>query len=243
MKKYSLHSLHPAARVSVRLALGFTLIEMLVVTGLMALLVVLGLNLMRSAASSSTKSDATAQRNEQLRNAQSFIRRQMTGALPIAYEFDASTGEATFFSGDRDKLQLVANMPGYLSYGGAYLQTFELKRGSKDYQLEFQFQQITSEGLLKPERKPEILLDGIKSGEFGYRTLDEQFSPGNWKNDWNVSTQIPLQIRLKIEFSDRKRHWPELVAVPKLSVATATGGNPGLRPVPFTPSPESDGEL
>ena len=93
---------------------GFTLLEMLVVTGLMALLVMLGLNLMRSTASSATKSEASAERNEKLRSVQSFIRRQMTGALQIPYEFDASSGEATFLSGDREKMQLVANMPGYL---------------------------------------------------------------------------------------------------------------------------------
>ena len=96
---------------------GFTLLEMLIVTGLLALLVMLGLSLMRTTASASTKSEAAAQRNEQLRSVQAFIRRQITGALPIAYEFNASNGEATFFSGDRNKLQFVANMPGYLSYG------------------------------------------------------------------------------------------------------------------------------
>ncbi len=222
---------------------GFTLLEMLVVTGLMALLVMLGLNLMRSSASASAKSEAAAQRNEQLRSVQSFLRRQITGALPIAYEFDASNGEATFFSGDRNKLQFVANMPGYLSYGGAYLQTFELKRGGENYQLEFSFRQITTEGLLKDERKPEILLDGIKSGEFSYRTLDEQSKPGSWKNDWDVPTQIPLQTSLKIEFADKKMHWPLLVAASKLSAATATGGNPGLQQAQFNSDPGiGDGE-
>jgi len=221
---------------------GFTLLEMLIVTGLMALLVILGLNLMRSSAAASTKSEAAAQRNEQLRSAQAFIRRQITGALPIAYEFNASNGEATFFSGNRDKLQFVANMPGYLSYGGAYLQTFELKRGGENYQLEFQFQQITTEGLLKAERKPEILLDGIKTGEFSFRTLDEQSKPGSWKNSWDLPTQIPLQTSLKIEFADKKMHWPLLVASSKLSAATATGGNPGLQPTPFNQDIGSGGE-
>ena len=221
---------------------GFTLLEMLIVTGLLALLVMLGLSLMRTTASASTKSEAVAQHNEQLRSVQAFIRRQITGALPIAYEFDASNGEATFFSGDRNKLQFVANMPGYLSYGGAYLQTFELKRGGENYQLEFQFQQITTEGLLKAERKPEILLDGIKTGEFSFRALDEQSKPGSWKNSWNIATQIPLQTRLKIEFADKKMHWPLLVASSKLSSATATGGNPGLQPMPFNPDLGSGGE-
>jgi general secretion pathway protein J len=221
-----------------RPASGFTLLEMLVVTGLMALLVLLGLNLMRSSAASSSKSEAAAQRNEQLRNAQSFVRRQITGALPIAYEFDASNGEAKFFSGERDKLQFVANMPGYLSYGGAYMQTFELKHSGQNYRLEFQFQQITSEGLLKPERKPEVLLEGIKNGEFSYRALDEQSKPGSWKNSWDTPTQIPLQTSLKIEFLDKKMHWPLLVTASKLSAATATGGNPGLRPTPYSGDPE-----
>ncbi|MGH8108777.1 MAG: prepilin-type N-terminal cleavage/methylation domain-containing protein [Arenimonas sp.] len=221
---------------------GFTLLEMLVVTGLMALIVLLGLNLMRSTAASATKSEASAERNENLRSVQSFMRRQITGALPIAYEFDASNGEATYFAGERNKLQLVANMPGYLSYGGAYLQTFELKRSGENYQLEFQFQQITSEGLLDAERKPEILLDGIKSGEFSYRTLDEQSQPGDWKHDWEVPTQIPMQTRLNIEFADKKMHWPSLVAASKLSSATSGSGNPGLQPRTFTPDPELGGD-
>lgn len=219
---------------------GFTLLEMLVVTGLMALLVLLGLNLMRSTAASATKSEASAERNEQLRSVQSFVRRQMTGALRIPYEFDASNGEATFFSGDREKLQLVANMPGYLSYGGAYLQTFELKRSGENYQLQFQFQQITSEGLLDAEREPEILLEGIKRGEFSYRTLDEQSKPGDWENQWEAPTQIPLQVRLNIEFADKKMHWPSLVAAPKLSIATISGGNPGLQPRTVGPNPNPD---
>lgn len=219
---------------------GFTLLEMLVVTGLMALLVMLGLNLMRSTAASASKSEDSAGRNEQLRSVQSFIRRQMTGAMPLAYEFDASSGEATFFSGDREKLQLVANMPGYLSYGGAYLQTFELKRSGENYQLEFQFQQITTEGLVDAEREPEILLEGIKSGEFSYRTLDDQAKPGDWENEWDAPTQIPLQVRLNLEFADKKMHWPSLIAAPKLAVAIATGGNPGLQPRTIGPNPNPD---
>jgi len=221
---------------------GFTLLEMLVVTGLMALLVLLGLNLMRSTASSATKSEATAERNENLRSVQSFVRRQITGALPIAYEFDATNGEATYFSGERDKLQLVANMPGYLSYGGAYLQTFELKRSGENYRLEFQFQQITSEGLLDAEREPEILLDGIKSAGFSYRTLNDQSEPGEWKSDWSAPTQIPMQTRLNIEFADKKMHWPSLIAASKLSSAVVGQSNPGLQPGSFTPDPDFGGE-
>ncbi len=236
---------HPASRgtrTSMCIATGFTLLEMLVVTGLMALLVLLGLNLMRSTAASAAKSEVTAERNEKLRSVQSFVRRQITGALPIAYEFDATNGEATFFSGDRDKLQFVANMPGYLSYGGAYLQTFELKRNGENYQLEFQFQQITTEGLLDPERKPEILLDGIKRAEFSYRTLDDESKPGDWKSDWEVPTQIPMQTRLNIVFSDKKMHWPSLIAASKLSSAIPASGNPGLQSRTLDPGPVLGGE-
>lgn len=229
-------------RVYWHISLGFTLLEMLVVTGLMALLVLLGLNLMRTAALSTTKSEAMVDRNEKLRSVQGFIRRQMTGALPIAYEFDAANGEATYFSGDKNKLELVANMPGYLSYGGAYLQTFELKRNGENYQLQFHFRQITNEGLLDAERKPEILLEGIKKGEFSYRSLNDQSEPGDWESEWNIPMQMPLQARLNIEFADKKMHWPSLVAAPKLSTAVAAGGNPGLQPRKFEADPELGGE-
>lgn len=229
------------ANLSTRISAGFTLLEMLVVTGLMALLVLLGLNLMRSAANSATKSEAAAGRNEKLRSVQSFMRRQISGALPIAYEFNAANGEATYFYGERDKLQLVANMPGYLSYGGAYLQTFELKRNGENYRLEFQFQQITSEGLLDAEREPEILLDGIKSAEFSYRTLDEQSKPGNWENNWEIPMQIPMHTRLNVEFADRKMHWPSLVAVSKLSSGVAGQASPGLQQRTVMPDPDLGG--
>lgn len=241
-KQGSGNSASRSACIYARIAAGFTLLEMLVVTGLMALLVLLGLNLMRSTAASASKSEATAERNESLRSAQNFIRRQITGALPIAYEFDSTNGEATFFSGDKNKLQLVANMPGYLSYGGAYLQTFELVRSGENYQLQFQFQQLTPEGLIDAERDPEILLEGIRSGEFSYRTLDEQSKPGDWETNWEVATQIPLQTRLKLEFADGKMHWPVLVAASKLSSAVTSSGNPGLQPRPFTPDPDLGSE-
>jgi general secretion pathway protein J len=205
--------------------LGFSLLEMVVVTGLMALLVLLGLNLLRSSAASSTKSEMISQKNEQLRSAQSLIRRHLTSALTIPYEFNASNGESTLFDGQRDKVQFVANMPGYMSYGGAYLQTLELKREGDSYRLEFQFQQLTPEGVLKPERPPEVLLEGIKSGEFSYRSLDQNSQPGDWKNTWDVVSQLPLHVRIQFEMKDAKNPWPEMLIAPKLAIASANSGS------------------
>jgi general secretion pathway protein J len=215
---------------------GFTLLEMVVVTGLLAVLVLLGLNLMRSSASSSAKSEVLSQKNEQLRSAQNLIRGHITRALPIPYEFDASNGQSTLFSGDRDKLQFVANMPGYMSYGGAYLQTLELKRSGDSYQLEFQFQQLTAEGLLEAERPPEVLIEGIKSGEFSYRSLNQEARPGDWKDDWEITSQLPLHVRIKLEMKDAKTRWPEMVIAPKLAIASASEST-------FNPIERGDGIL
>jgi general secretion pathway protein J len=201
---------------------GFTLLEMIIVTALLALLVLLGLNLMRSSAASSGKSEIISQRNEQLRSAQNLIRGHLSRALPIPYEFDASNGESTLFNGERDKLQFVANMPGYLSYGGAYLQTLELKRDGETYRLEFQFQQMTPEGVLEPARPPEVLMEGIRSGEFSYRGLDQNSRPGDWKNTWEVASQLPLHVRIKLEMKDAKTRWPEMLIAPKLAIASAS---------------------
>jgi general secretion pathway protein J len=209
---------------------GFTLLEMVIVTGLMALLVLLGLNLMRSSAASSTKSELASARNEQLRSTQTLLRHHLTRALTIPYEFDASTGQATLFTGERNKLQFVANMPGYMSYGGAYLQTFELKRSGDNYRLEFQFQQLTAEGVLEAERPPEILMDGIKSGEFSYRGLDQDARPGSWQSDWEFPTQLPVHVRIQLQMKDAKSRWPEMLVSPKLAVASA-GNNSTFNPI------------
>lgn len=204
---------------------GFTLIEVIVAISLLSFGLALSFATLRGATRATDRAEIVSQRDERLRAVQGFMRTQINAALPIAYEFDEETGEATFLHASTDKLEFVGQMPGYMSRGGPYLQTLELVDGEHGRKLQFRHQQLGAEGALAAEREPVVLLDGIAEGGFEVRNLDAQASgPGDWQPDWDVPAQLPPLVRLKIEFVDKHRHWPEFVANTRLGVAF--GGNP-----------------
>lgn len=197
---------------------GFTLVEVLVATSLLAVGLGLTFATLRGATRSTQRAEVIAHRDEQLRAVQGFVRTQVNAALPVAFEFRQETGEASFLRGSNRKLEFVGLMPGYLGRGGPYLQTLELVPGSDGQQLVFRFQMLTGEGPVDPEREAVVLLDGIAEGGFRFRSLDESGKPGAWQPDWEASAQLPPLLRLDIRFSDSDRRWPEFIASPRLGV-------------------------
>lgn len=200
-------------------ARGFSLVEVMLATALLATGIALAFATFANAAKATERAEEMAQRNERLRAVQSFLRRQVEGALPLPYEFIEATGEATLFESDGQRLRFVASMPGYLSRGGPHLQTFELVRGESGLQLEFSHQLLTPDGALEPEREPEVLLEGIAEARFEVRSLDDDGEPGDWQDDWPKPDQFPRLVRLTVRMRDPRAQWPELVAAPRLAQA------------------------
>lgn len=211
-------------------ARGFTLIEVIVATSLLALGLALAFASLRGAARSTVRAEAAAQREERLRAVQGFLRAQLTAAMPIPFEFDADTGQANFLRVTPTKLEYVASMPGYLSRGGPYLQTLELVPGERGQRLQFQHQMLGTEGPLKPEREPLVLLDGIADARFEVRNIDQNGQVQAWESRWEVSSQLPPMLRLRLRFTDPAQPWPEFVVAPRLGVAYAAVGDPLARP-------------
>src|SRR4249919_4118798 len=131
---------------------GFTLIEVVIATSLLALGLAIAFGALRSTARASARAEQASQREERLRAAQGFLRAQLSSALAVPFEFDNDTGAATFLRAQPDKLEYVGTLPGYLARGGPYLQTLELVSGDDGQQLRFQLQQLTSDGPAEAER-------------------------------------------------------------------------------------------
>jgi general secretion pathway protein J len=209
-------------------ARGFSLVEVMLATALLAAGIALAFATLGSATVATERAEAAAQRQERLRAVQAFVRRQVEAALPLPFEPVDATGDVIVFEADADELKLVAPMPGYLSHGGPYLQTFRLVRGAGGLRLEFVHQLLTPEGPLPPEREPEILLDGIRTGRFELRTLDDRGEPGDWTSRWDEPGQIPRLVRLELELDDPRARWPGLVAAPRLAqMPVPSGGGQG----------------
>lgn len=209
-----------------RTARGFTLVEVIIATALLALGLALAFASLRGAGRATVRAERSAQSEERLRAVQGLLRRQISTAMPVAFEFNPETGEATFMRLARNKLQFVSTLPGYLSRGGPYLQTLELQPGERGMRLVYQQQLLSTEGPLKPEREPVVLLDGIADARFEVRGIDQSSRITPWTGDWDTSASLPPLLRLRLVFRDGRQRWPDLVISPRLSVAYASSADP-----------------
>ncbi len=212
---------------------GFTLLEVLMAVVLLALLMTLALTSIRTAIQASRSGEAMIARSEQSRTVQGFLRRQLAQALPIAYEQLADAGTERRFAGSADEVVFVATMPGYLSRGGAHVQTLSLVGNGRGQHLQFNHAQLNGYDPEDPQfgAEPVVLMEGIASGRFEFRELDETGELGEWSSDWETSERLPLMIRLVLEFErDDPRRWPEFMVTVMASAA-------GIQPVGFNARP------
>ena len=222
-------------------ARGFSLIEVIVATALLAAGMGLAFAAVHNATRASAAAEVEAARAERLRAVQGFLRRQLEGALLLPMEVARAGDEPRIFEMEADELRFVASMPGYLSRGGPHVQTFRLVRGAGGQRLEFHHEQLTPEGPVPNERPPEVLLEGLAQARFEVRSLGPDGLPGEWTSDWETPGQIPQLVRLQARFVEPRARWPRFVVAPRLGQAVAPGlgaAVPGPVPGDSTENPE-----
>lgn len=215
-----------------RSAAGFTLIELLLAILLLGMLMAGAYGGITTATRAVTGGEALIDRTNRVRVAQEFLRRQLRNAMPLAYQVQSTTGETRLFEGGNDTLRFVSTMPGYLSHGGAYVQTLMLRSGRQGgRELVFGFALLNGYEADRgddSERDPVVLIEGIRGGGFEYRGVDENGRMGDWRDDWDNLGVLPAAVRLKLDMSAESRYvWPDLeVAI--LSNANAAAADPFL---------------
>jgi general secretion pathway protein J len=212
---------------------GFTLLEVMLATMLLALLLAGTYGAIRTAVHSMHSGEAAIDRTNRLRVAEEFMRRQISRIMPLAFARDQNTNTNFVFEGSGNRMRFVAAMPGYLSRGGPYVQTLAFagnRRGGK--------QLLFTDAMLNgfdPDRKetdaePAILLDQIQDGRFEYRTLDEQGQLTDWSDQWDDPGLTPVMVRVEVTMLPEARvEFPTMEIPLLLDVgATRRAGQPIL---------------
>lgn len=206
-----------------RRARGFTLIEVLLATVLLAAGLALAFATLRAATATAQRGESLAQRSERMRAVEGFLRKRLASALPMSFGVDNSTGLAQRFIGEPQRIRFVADVPDYLGRGGPYLHDVV----ADDAQgLTINFAMIQAGRIVEERtpRAPESLVPDLQSLRLRYRGLNNDGTFSDWQETWSTSDRLPLQVSIEIR-SASIGDWPRLVvALPQAARETVGQG-------------------
>lgn len=204
---------------------GFSLLELLLALTLMSMLLALAYGGLRASTQATEKGQSILDDSNRIRMAHQFVRRQLTQMLPLAFEEDETQRQRAVFRGESNRIRYVAQMPGYLGFGGPQVQELEFIRGEEGLEL------VLSHSLLQGfeeeflyAREPILLLDKIQSAEFSFLGIDETGEMTTWSPSWDEESILPAAVSLEIEFTeDVYLQWPLLATSVRIDEGAISG--------------------
>lgn len=208
-----------------RHARGFTLVEILIATVLLAGGLALAFATITGATHAARRGEELARDSEHVRAVEGFLRRRIAGARGIAFRVDAANGTPVRFEGTAARMRFVSDLPDYIGRGGPSLHELRVEddAGGRGVRLTLGLS-VAQPGVddPRPEGAPEVLARGLRSVAFRYRGLGDDGRPGDWIDEWPAPEQLPLLVEIRAVDADG-RAWPALVVAPRLAPAYATG--------------------
>jgi len=206
-----------------RRAAGFTLIEVLLATALLAGGLALAFVTVRAAMAISQRGEAIASSNERMRAVEGLLRRQLSSALRSPIEPIDPAREPLFFVGETQRMRFVAELPGYLGRGGSYVHDLQVVRDGTSVRLQLGLVMVQAGQLFpeRPERAPEPLVRQLREVSLRYQGVDAATGqPTGWLPDWQDTRRLPLLVSIQVT-PQQGAPWPPLV------VALENGGLAG----------------
>ncbi len=200
---------------------GFTLIEILLATVLLAAGMALAFAIVRSTLAVSTRGEALASQNERMRGVEGFLRRRLASALPLPME-QPPGGTAGVFVGEPQRMRFVADVPDYLGRGGPYLHALEVTGSGDVHELHMRLTLLQAGQAIEenPPRAPELLADKLRQVRLRYRGIDPASGAlGDWQPQWQVPGQMPLLVSIEIVPAQGPAWPPLVVALPQQGAA------------------------
>ncbi|WP_425491762.1 prepilin-type N-terminal cleavage/methylation domain-containing protein [Luteimonas saliphila] len=193
---------------------GFTLLEILLATTLLAAGLALGFATLRAATATVDRGEALAARTERMRAVEGFLRRRLSSATPIAFAIEEDSGRMVRFIGEPERIRFVADLPNYLGRGGPHLHDVAVLDGEGGPQLAVAFSMAIAGGTIEDRnaRPSEPLVPDLVEARFRYRGIGEDGLLGEWSDRWEQVDTLPLQV--SVELASRSGgNWPPLVVM------------------------------
>jgi general secretion pathway protein J len=193
-------------------ARGFTLIEVLIATVLLAAGLTLAFATIGAATKTTQRGEGIAAHSERIRAVEGFLRTRLAGARPIPFNFDQTTGVAKRFEGEADSMRFVADLPDYLGRGGPYLHEFAIEGDGEGERITLDLSMVLAGQTVEESnaRPPEVLVEGLKAARFRYRSFAPEGGLGEWQDHWENSEQMPLLVEVTLTDADG-HDWPPVV--------------------------------
>ena len=202
---------------------GFTLIEVLLAITLLSTIMALAVGGLRAAQRASMSGEAVIEQTNNLRVVHQFVRRQLSQAQAMIIEQDENDEVPTRFVGERDWVRFVGPMPGYLSYGGLYVQQFAIEPGPNGRELVFYFAMLNGYEPGEIEQSEGVvLIDGLNGGDFWFLGEDPESGQPFWDNVWEEVDSLPLSVELDLDLvRENQMVWPTVAAAVRVDTGPA----------------------
>lgn len=206
-------------------AAGFTLIEVLLATVLLAAGLALAFATLVAATKTAQRGEAIAEHSERVRAVENFLRKRIAATRAVPFAIDPATALPQRFIGEPERMRFVADLPDYLGRGGPYLHDIVIESGGDGSRITVALVQVLAgEQVEESEpRPPELLIDGLKSARFRYRALGEDNALGEWSDRWETVEQLPLLVEVTLTDANDQQ-WPPLVVALRLAGSHSRGG-------------------
>jgi general secretion pathway protein J len=198
---------------------GFTLIELTVALVLLALIASVLYGSLSLAGESWNRGEAKAQRTNEMRSTQEFLRRTLAAQHPL--RFHKVLQQPLYFLGTRDSLAYAAALPRRAG-GGMYYFRLTVSGDGDNSRLtlarvipDYAAQALPDFG----SADASVLADGIASVRFGYFGRDpgsaDSVAP-TWRDRWDDPQRLPDLIRVDVT-PVNATPWPTLVVEPRIA--------------------------
>jgi general secretion pathway protein J len=207
-----------------RAAAGFTLLELLVVTGLLALLSVLVFGGVRFGSLSWAHAERRRLDTADMTAVMSVLREAIDRAYP-EFATRALNDRTVAFEGSPDVLALIAPLPAAIEAGVLARETFFVAPDTAGRPALFMGWRLdlpaADDGTLPPEHRV-MLIDHVRHVMFRYFGPVTPGRPVDWLDRWSGRDRLPDLVRVHIERDGpASQPWPDLIAEPKATTNVA----------------------